>query len=96
MNKKGSVLFFGFMLGITIFVLALALAPSVSEFTNSAMNATVADTIGLNCSGTTDNFIKATCVVTDLSLFYFIGSLIFISGAVVTAKWFFSAGGVDE
>lgn len=89
MNNRGQTLFYGFMLGIVIFVLALALAPVVSEFTTSAMNDTVGDTIGLNCSGTSDNFIKATCIVTDLSLFYFIGVLIFIAGAVVTARYLF-------
>lgn len=93
MNNRGQTLFYGFMLGIVIFVLALALAPVVSEFTTSAMNDTVGDTIGLNCSGTSDNFIKATCIVTDLSLFYFIGVLVFIAGAVVTARYLF--GGVS-
>lgn len=86
MNKRGSVLFYSFMLGITVFVLALALAPSVSQFTNSAMNETVGDTLGLDCENTEDNFIKVTCLVVDLSLLYFIGSLILIAGVIVTAK----------
>jgi len=94
MNKRGSVLFYALMLGITIFVLALALAPSVSQFTNSAMNETTADKIGLNCSTTDDNFIKAACVVTDMSLFYFIGTLILMAGVIVTAKFYF--GGTNE
>lgn len=95
MNKKASVLLYGLMLGIVIFVLALALAPSVSLFTNSVMNET-SEFGGLNCSGTDNNFIKATCIATDLSLFYFIGSLILIAGVIVTAKWFFDNGGSDE
>ena len=88
-NKKGQVMFYGLMLGITILVLALALAPSVGQFTDTAMNDSVGDTIGLNCTGTTSDFVKATCVVTDLSLFYFIGILIFMAGVIVTAKYFF-------
>lgn len=93
MNKKGSVLFYGFMLGIVVFVLALALAPAVRDFTTGAMNET-GEFGGLNCSNTDDNFIKATCIVTDISLFYFIGSLILIAGIIVSAKFFF--GGSDE
>jgi hypothetical protein len=92
MNKSASVLFYGFMLGICIFVLALALAPSIAEFTNGAMNET-GEFGGLDCENTDSNFIKATCLVTDLSLFYFVGSLIFIGGVVVTARFFF--GGAE-
>jgi cellobiose-specific phosphotransferase system component IIC len=92
MNNKGQTIFYGLMLGITILVLALALSPAVRDFTTGAMNDTVSDTIGLNCSGTTDNFIKATCIVTDMSLFYFIGILVFMAGAVVTAKFLIGGG----
>jgi len=86
MNKRSQTLIYGIMLGLTIIILAMALAPSISQFTNSARNETSGDTIGLNCSTTTSNFDKATCIVTDLSLFWFIGSLIFIAGAVIVAK----------
>lgn len=88
-NNRGQVLFYGFMLGIVIFVLALALAPSVAEFTNRAMNTTDGDALGMNCSTTDDMFVKAGCLATDLSLFYFIGILVFISGAVVTTRYYF-------
>ena len=78
------------MLGLIIIVLALALAPAVSQFTTSAMNASSGDVIGLDCDNVSiDNFMKATCVATDMTLFYFIGILIAIAGAVVTAKFFF-------
>jgi len=91
MNNKGSVLFYGFMLGITILVLALALAPAVGQFTTNAMNNTT-DGVGLNCSTTSSNFVKAACVVVDMGQFYFIGALIFIAGVVITARYYF--GGV--
>lgn len=94
MNNKGQVMFYGFMLGLVILILALALSPSVRDFTTSAMNQTAGDVVGLNCSNTTDNFIKVTCLATDLTLFYFIGILIFMAGAIVTAKIMF--GGSNE
>lgn len=91
MNNKGSVLFYGLMLGLTILVLALALAPAVSEQVNTAMNSTVGDRVGLDCDNSSiSNFDKAACVATDISLFYFIGGLIFIAGAIVTARIIFS------
>lgn len=91
MNKRGQVLFYGFMLALVIIILALALAPSVAQFTNSARNASTNDTIGLDCSNESiSNFDKATCVTTDLTLFYFIGSLIIIGGIIFGAKIIFS------
>jgi len=87
MNNKGQVVIYGLMIALVLMVLALALAPSVSQFTESARNESSGDTIGLNCSNPDlDNFNKATCVVVDINLFYFIGGLIFISGAIATAK----------
>ena len=80
---------YGIMLALVIIVLALALAPAVGSFTNSARNATEGDTIGLNCSSTTSNFDKATCTIVDMNLFYFIGGLVFIAGAVAVAKIIF-------
>jgi len=91
MEKKGSVLIYGIMLGLVIIILALALAPTVSQFTTTAMNESSDNQIGLNCSSDTiSNFDKAACVVVDLNLFYFIAGLIFIAGAVITAKIVFS------
>ena len=92
-NKKGQVIFYGLMVGLVVLLLALALAPAVSESTTRAMNETVGDAVGLNCTTTDSNFLKAACVATDITLFYFIGFLIFLSGAIVTAKWYF--GGVQ-
>lgn len=95
MNRKGSIMFYAFMLGLLILVLSLALAPAVRDFTTGAMNTTVNDTLGLNCTTTSDIFIKATCITVDMSLFYFIGALILIAGAIVTAKYYF-AGDFNE
>lgn len=91
MDSKGSILIYGLMLSIVIIIMALALSPAVSEATTNARNVTVGDTLGMDCSNSTiSDFNKATCVVTDLSLFYFIASLIFIAGGILTAKIVFS------
>lgn len=89
MNKQGQVMIYGIMLGLTIIILALALSPAVRDFTQSARNETSGDVVGLNCSTTTNNFDKATCIVTDLNLFYFVSALIFIAGSVIVAKIIF-------
>ena len=88
MNSRGNITYFyGIMLGVTIIILALDLAPAVANSTNSARNASSGDTIGLDCSNDSiSNFDKATCIATDINLFYFIASLFFVGGAVITAK----------
>ena len=91
MNKKGSVMIYGIMIGLTLLILALALAPAVAEQTNTARNATNGDLLGLDCTNSSiSSFDKAACVATDLSLPYFIGGLIFIAGAFITAKIIFA------
>jgi hypothetical protein len=90
MNKDGGVVIYGVMLGLVIVVLALALAPVVMNSTNRARNATIGDTIGMDCNNASiSDFDKAACTATDLTLFYFIGGLIFIAGTVITAKIIF-------
>lgn len=90
MNKQGSVVIYGMMVGITIIILALALAPSVGFFTDSAMNATVGDTVGLDCDNSSiSNFDKATCTVVDINIFWFIGALILIGGGFFVVKIIF-------
>jgi hypothetical protein len=85
MNNKASVLIYGLILGLTVIVTALALAPSVQDFTDISMNAT-----NMDCSNESiSNFDKAACIAVDLNLFYFIGALILIGGIIVTAKIIF-------
>ena len=91
MNDKGSTMFYGIMLGFVIIIVALALAPAVSEFNTIARNVTTGDAYGLDCSNSSiSNFDKATCTAIDINLFYFIATIIFIGGAAVTAKIIFS------
>jgi len=87
MNNKGSVAIFGLMLGLTIIILGLALAPAVSQATETARNQTNGDTVGLDCSNSSiSDFDKATCIATDLNIFYFIGSIILIGGSLIGIK----------
>ncbi|GAG96987.1 unnamed protein product, partial [marine sediment metagenome] len=76
-SKQGQVLFYGLMLGLTILVLALALAQPVKQQIDNARNLTTYDeTAGLDCNevnGTISNYNKAACVVADLTIFHFIG-----------------------
>ena len=89
LNKKGQVVFFGMMLGITIIVLALALAPTVKDCTDGARNETdLLGGTGLNC--TSDDLSWAdegACILTDMSLPYFVVGLIAIGGMYFGAKF---------
>lgn len=78
MNKKGWAGFYWLMMAVIIFVLAMALAPSVGEVDQEAM-----DNPHLNCSTTTDDQTKAVCTQIDLFLPLFTLSLIAIAGVVI-------------
>ena len=82
MNQRGSILIYSLMVGLTIIILALALAPSIKTFTDTAMNST-----NMDCNNTSiSNFDKAGCVAVDLGGFYFIGAIILIGGGFVTIR----------
>lgn len=84
MNNKGQVMFYAFMIGLVIIVLALALAPVVKEQVDTTRN-----TDNLNCTNPDiNNYDKAACYVADLTIFHFVGGLIFIAGMVIGAKIF--------
>lgn len=90
MNKKAQVIFFTLMIGITVLVVALGLAFPVKQATDIATNYTgnVSGTaINLDCGNSSiSTFDKGACLVTDLSMFYFIGGLIFMVGSIIVAK----------
>ena len=84
---KAQVSLFTISLGLVIIILALALAPVISDTSARAMNASVGDTLGMDCSNSSiSNFDRAACVAVDLNGFYFIGVMILIGGGVIAAK----------
>lgn len=85
-GKKGQTIFYGFMLGITIIVLALALAGPTLSFTQVSMN----QTTGLDCTNSSISiYDQGACIVTDLTLPYFVGGLLAIAGIVIGGKIYF-------
>lgn len=86
--KKAQVFFLALMVGITLLVLALALAGPVKDTIDSARNGTTDEGFaGLDCTNSSiSDFNRATCVVADLTIFQFIGGLIAIAGAIIIAK----------
>ena len=91
MNSRGSITLYSIMLGLAIIVLVLALAGPTQQFTESARNVTVGDTVGMDCNNASiSDFTKAACIATDLSLFYLIGGLLCLVGTIITAKIIFS------
>jgi hypothetical protein len=90
MNKSGQIIFYSLMLSLTIIILTLAIAPSVKQFNDTAMNESSGDFYGLDCGNESiSTFQKGACVVTDISSFYFIGSLLLIGGGVIVFKIIF-------
>lgn len=106
-GKQGQVVFFTFMLALTLIVLALGLAFPVRETidnirgntTNSnftyvnesdvVVNGTITQ-LGLDCDNEAiSNFDKGACIVADLTMFHFIGGLIFLAGTILAAKVLF-------
>ena len=87
-GKNAQVVVFSIMLGFVIIILALALTPIISETTESAMNQSIGDTIGMDCQNSSISpFNKAGCVATSISPFWFVGAMILIGGGVVVAKF---------
>ena len=44
-------------------------------------------TIGMDCNNESiSTFNKGACIVSDLSMFYFIGGLIFLAGTIIAAR----------
>ena len=82
MNNRGQLFFFTFMVFVVILILALAFAPGLKTQVEE-----VRSSDNMDCTnGSISTFDKVTCRVNDLTLFYFIGGLIFIAGAIATAR----------
>ena len=92
MNSKAQALFYSFMLGLLILVLALSFTEPVKEQIDSIRNGTTLEgTQGLDCANSSiSDYNKGACLVADLTIFHFLGGLIFIAGAILTAKLVFT------
>ena len=68
MNNKGQVLFYSFMLGILILVLALALTAPVKQSIDSIRNTTTIEGApGLDCQNSSISiYDQGVCLVADL------------------------------
>ena len=77
MNKKGFTLIFGLMFATILFILGLALAPSLKGVTGEVMQDT-----SLNCSTTSNTQLKAICTSIDIQQL-FIGIIFGLAGLVI-------------
>jgi len=83
MNNKGQVFAVGLMLGILGFMVAMVFISPLTEVIVEAR-----DTDQLNCTSTTiTDGRKATCLLVDLILPAFIGIVLALAGAYITAKF---------
>lgn len=83
MNNRGQTILFGFMIMLTLIILALNLAGPLRESISEARNSN-----NLDCGNESiSNYDKGACVVSDLTLFNFIGVMIFMAGAVMAARF---------
>ena len=95
MNTKAQLAPVAFMMAVVIVILALAFMFPLNELVTSVMgnafNGGEAGS-GLDCSVTTNDFVKATCWVMDIGQAYFIGGLLALAGIIIGAKIMFSGG----
>ncbi len=83
MNKKGSVQLLGLMLGMVIVVMALALAGPLQEVNSVARS-------GYDCGNSSiSNFDKGACLITDLTMPYYIWALLLLAIVIMGAKFVF-------
>lgn len=76
------------MIGVVFIVFALAVAPTIKQFSDNARNASTDESVGLDCSNSSiSNYDKANCIATDLFLPYFIAFLLVCGVAYLGVKF---------
>lgn len=86
-GKKGQVFFLTMMIAVVFILFALAVAPAIKQFSDTAMNSTSATQVGLDCNNETiSDFDKANCVAVDLYNPYFVGFLVFAAGIIIAIR----------
>ena len=87
MDVKGQAFFVSLMIALVFIVFALAVGPSLVQFSDNARNSSTLDSVGLNCtSSLITNFDKANCVFVDYLPPLFVGFLIFAAGAIIASR----------
>lgn len=87
LNQKGQAIFYTLMLGVVVFVLALALIPVVKMTVDDSMNTTDNTHVGLDCSNSSiPDWQKSQCVLTDTATPYFFFGLIGIALLIIGAR----------
>ena len=83
MNKKGQQIILSIMLSIIVLILVIAFSAPLKESITISRNTTHLNASNFSGMSTAN---QATLIVLDMSLFYFIGTLIAVSIAFVTGK----------
>ena len=83
LNNKGQTALIGLMIGVMIFMMAMIFIDPLADVIDETRNNSQ-----LDCSNTsiTDGK-KATCLIVDLILPYFIAIIIAIAGALISARF---------
>lgn len=76
-DKRGFMVLIALMIGVTLFILGMALAPALKDTTDEARNSTL-----LNCSTTDNAQLKSVCTAIDIQQLYF-GIILGIAGIVL-------------
>ena len=83
LNNKAQTAMIGLMIGIMIFMVAMIFIAPLSDVVTEARDASQ-----LDCANTSiSDGKKATCLIVDLILPYFIAVVIAIAGAFIGAKF---------
>lgn len=82
LNKRGQRVILSIMLAIIAFIMALGFSKPIIESIEITSNSS-----SINCtSPTITGVTKATCIIIDVGLFYFLGSCIAAGIAYITGK----------
>ena len=86
MNRNGQVVFYSFMIGVIVLLLSLALAPAIKSFVETSVSE-------MDCTNESiSSFDKAGCLAADLSIFYYIGTLVVLSVSLLGSRVLLGGG----
>lgn len=81
MNKQSQALMVGVMLAAAIIVVLLGIIGTVNQTSATAYTA-------MNCTTTSDMFVQAGCLVTDISVPYFFAGILGLAGLALIARYY--------